>query len=706
MALDPRYVLLQGIDQYFVDKDTGLPLANGELWFYSDTNRNSLKYVYELSGSPPNYTYSPLPNPILLSATGQVVDAAGNNEAIYYLPYSSVNPAQIDLYYIQVFKDGEGPNGIPQYTREAWPNISSVDNPVIDGGSGGGTNQITNSQFVEVLFNDSASLNVPYTGNGITFVQIAPGWILNIEHTGNGSVTVSRLTQTGMNTAPTNPPYLLQVIGGSNIAKLQLIQTLYNNPAIFTPFTPTQGGFVNTGILLGPGTPTTTVSYVPSNSGATTQLLLTASNTSSGVYNYYSQTVQLTPGDNPDSSAVGFVEIVIDLDTVHKSIVSSVQIIGLETNTNLAYDQQTANRQRDYLFHYYKPQLAYKPIPSYLIGWDFPMNPAQLGDSISASSAGANTSAYTWDQTIVYQSANNGIAVSRGGLGEIVFTATNITQWALIQYIDTAAIKSLLQGFMSVNIMGSTSVPGGMTGVVQLYWTQNATLPSLNSPTFDSIVETLDASGNVTNTNGTWDPVDRGNLGNANIMIPATVGNEFFEINLSGWNLLDISAIDDATFGAIVIGFPSLAMGQSVSFKSISLCAGAIATPPAPLSSAETLLQCQQFYFKTFEPDTAPAQNVGVNTSEFQYLTVSNSTTYCPSLFFPTTMRTLPTMTYYNPAGPNGKVRDISNSSDCSVPTNSNFTSKQIVFRVTGANAVGDVLGVHITADARLGVAN
>jgi len=60
-------------------------------------------------------------------------------------------------------------------------------------------------------------------------------------------------------------------------------------------------------------------------------------------------------------------------------------------------------RQIDHLFHYYKPLLAYKPIPSALIGWDFPTNPAQFGVTGSTGAIGANKSAYAWDQTILFQ---------------------------------------------------------------------------------------------------------------------------------------------------------------------------------------------------------------------------------------------------------------------------------------------------------------
>ena len=51
MALDERYFLFVPMSQPFIDKNSGLPLANGTLTFYRDTARTELKAVYQLSGA-------------------------------------------------------------------------------------------------------------------------------------------------------------------------------------------------------------------------------------------------------------------------------------------------------------------------------------------------------------------------------------------------------------------------------------------------------------------------------------------------------------------------------------------------------------------------------------------------------------------------------------------------------------------------------
>lgn len=116
MALDPRYVLAPSLQMYFVDKDTGAPLSGGKVFFYRDTNRTELKSVFELQGNQANYTYSPLPNPVILSAVGTIQDNNGNDVLPYYFPFDEFG--DVDLYYIVVQSSG----GVPQFTRQAWPN--------------------------------------------------------------------------------------------------------------------------------------------------------------------------------------------------------------------------------------------------------------------------------------------------------------------------------------------------------------------------------------------------------------------------------------------------------------------------------------------------------------------------------------------------------------------------------------------------------
>lgn len=133
MALDPQYIVPINLEEYFVNHDTGEPLANGTIEFWTDDDRTTPKDVFELTGAPPNYTYDALPNPLNLSAVGTPVDNSGNPVSIYYYPYDAFG--NVELYYI-VVKDS---NGLVQFTREAWPNTvagGSTTQNVADGGTG------------------------------------------------------------------------------------------------------------------------------------------------------------------------------------------------------------------------------------------------------------------------------------------------------------------------------------------------------------------------------------------------------------------------------------------------------------------------------------------------------------------------------------------------------------------------------------------
>lgn len=118
MALNSKYVIAPSLEMYFVNKDTGLPLTNGQVFFYKDQARTELKTVYTLSGSPPysDASYVPLPNPSILSAVGTFQDDGGANILPYYFPYDA--NGNVELYFIKVLDE----NDVEQFTREAWPN--------------------------------------------------------------------------------------------------------------------------------------------------------------------------------------------------------------------------------------------------------------------------------------------------------------------------------------------------------------------------------------------------------------------------------------------------------------------------------------------------------------------------------------------------------------------------------------------------------
>lgn len=725
------------LQQYFVDKDTGLPLASGWVYFWQDTNRNSLKPVYQLTGSPPNYQMVALANPLQLSNTGTFIDDNGNDIAVYYCPFDDFG--NVDNYFVQVFSSNVNgvipPTAQPQFTRENWPNVNDGNNPSDLKKVSGVTNIISNPQFEDVLFDPAYIFESPFSGSGTTVLSIAPGWDLEIVHTNSGSVTIKRNALAGSAQNETNPPYSLSITGNPNISNLYLRQRFSGNPNIWaTQFI--SNAYLASSVTLSPASHTIEMYYRPSAgaySGANPFLLLTGSNPN-GYWSTIQNTVLMPAGDNTQVGGTGYVDILVKLNNVATNEITSIQIASLADDiANVSYEEEPIARQTDHLFHYYKPQLEYKPIPSYLVGWDFALNPAQFfGDSVPAQAVGANKSFYAWDQTIIFQSTNSGVSVSRTAAdGSIKINADQATQLAVIQYLDTTQAIELLSGKMAVNIVGSASA--SYTGVVSLYACTDATLPDMNSN--NSIVLTLNADGSLATTNGTWDVVSKNGLPITYLGLTTTQT----EFNFNGWDGTIGNLASTAKFFAIVISFPQLAQNDYITLNSVSLCRGDIATVPAPKTADETLRDCERYFEKSYSSNVAvfpaPPVSTMANAIAAPQNWVANDATHiqATATSFNLNFRTLkrsasPTVKLYSPisgTSANTRMRGYVNQinvfdteqattvwtqtvGDKSVSFQAAATSANI--SVTTAIGAGQPISMYIlyqyTADARLGIVN
>jgi len=119
MGLNTKYIPSKYFQEYLVDKTTGLPLAGGVVTFYKDQARTQLKPVFQLSGSPPNYSYTSLGATITLSSVGTVQDGSGNDIIPYFYPYD--DNGNTELYYYTVYSA----LGVFQFSREGQPNAGS-----------------------------------------------------------------------------------------------------------------------------------------------------------------------------------------------------------------------------------------------------------------------------------------------------------------------------------------------------------------------------------------------------------------------------------------------------------------------------------------------------------------------------------------------------------------------------------------------------
>ena len=692
MALNPLYITAIDLCEYFVDKSTGQPLAGGIVSFWEDASRTTPKLVYELTGAPPNYTYTALPNPIILSNTGTFQDSSGNNIAVYYYPYDA--NGNVQLYYITVTDS----LGVEQFTREAWPNIEES----AEATQANISNQLTNPQFVQTLF--TSPLTLTTSGTGTLSVTIAPDWVLNVTTVGVGTVTVTRNSITGSTAYPFNPPYTLTIAPGVNVTGLTLVQQLSNNPGIWSPQTGAADGWVAASILLAPLS-SLTMSYVPST--GTSTVLLTANNLS-GIYAESTATVQLPPSNNTESSDTGYVSIVLTLPTASTVTLSNVQVVTLESNLpDVVYEQTAVNRQNDQMFNYYNPFLQYKPIPSILIGWDFALNPAQfLGATIGSQNTGANSSYYIWDQTILYQSVTNSISVSRGSYatgGSLRITAAATTQFAIIQYLDAPEGINALVNLLSSVVVANTN-QATLPGTISLWYTNSNSLPNVATGTNLSIVAGLDANGHPNAFNGTWVEVTRDIQQNATFTaIPG-----FNDFGFSGWNAIDVLMANNVKFIAIVIGFGTLTGGNSIEIDSVSLVPGNVPTIPGSQKYSTVISECQHYYSMSFPNGTVPAQNLGTGTGEliFPATVAGANKNVSQSVWLPSVMRTTPNMMGYSPGAATTQVYDETASAACTMTGLTNNTNRGF-FVSTTANAgtsVGNSLGLHWTADARLGI--
>lgn len=216
MTIDTRYLMSPSLQQYFVDKDTGFPLAAGEIYFFEDNNRTMPKSVYEISGSPPDYTFVPLGNLITLSSVGTMADNSGNDIIPYLFPLDE--DGNLQLYYIEVYSSGGPTDGILQFTREAWPPEAANESGTQ--GQDSTLNLIPNGQF---RLHNNIGANIP---NGIPSGQIttpvtdvAPGgWTFERPSTSLSTDNVSFNRIGAFTDDPTSSPryeILIQSNGGS-----------------------------------------------------------------------------------------------------------------------------------------------------------------------------------------------------------------------------------------------------------------------------------------------------------------------------------------------------------------------------------------------------------------------------------------------------------------------------------------------------------
>lgn len=123
----------------FVDKN-GEPMSAGIITCYQDNSRTTLKNWYYQSGTPGNYTYIKLPNPLTLSAAGTICDINGVDTIPFFYPYSELDQTVRQPYYITIVNHDQ----TNQITRANFPFLANEENVT---GQGSHENYIINNGF-------------------------------------------------------------------------------------------------------------------------------------------------------------------------------------------------------------------------------------------------------------------------------------------------------------------------------------------------------------------------------------------------------------------------------------------------------------------------------------------------------------------------------------------------------------------------------
>lgn len=127
MTIDVSKLIAAPMLQDFLIGKDGLPLADGVVTFYQDSNNTILKNIYYQIGVPGNYSYIALPNPLTLSAAGTIQDVNGNDVIPFYYPWSETNSDIPQSYFVTVYNS----LGQLQFTRSNFPFLPPSTTPTV-----------------------------------------------------------------------------------------------------------------------------------------------------------------------------------------------------------------------------------------------------------------------------------------------------------------------------------------------------------------------------------------------------------------------------------------------------------------------------------------------------------------------------------------------------------------------------------------------
>ena len=686
---NPNYVPMFPLQEQLWDKNLNVPLAAGYILFFQDVARTIPKDVFIQTQSPgPTYSYTDIGSQVTLSSIG-TTQYLGTDSIIFLYPYDATGLPQ--LYYIEVFSS----DNRLQFTRSGWPPLGVSSGSSGASGFSQSSNIISNPQFARVLFD--AQLGATFNVMGTMTTEIAPDWSLIT--TGTGTVTVNQIGITD-EFAPGEPAYALD-ISSTGIDTLILNQIISDSPRIL------ENNFASGTFIIEAIAPTVstivTMNYVPSlGSSIPIATGIASAGSFSSVSGTTSAVIPQTNTQAPSPFGNGYVNIQLEIQVGVHIQISCIQLVSvLNAATRAAYVQESVPRQIDHLFHYYQPQLNFKPISSLLVGWDFALNPAQFGSTQTLSSG---TLAYIWDQTIGARTVGN-VGISRSSSPKGFFAATTTVAnevFYIMQYLSDGQAAETALSRLSVNLSAYATNANVIAQVFLCNGNNSSAIPLISVGS----IGTIDTSGVFTVTSANWLPIIQPDKESHKATLNTSIDDY-------GFNGFDPTAFYGLTSNfAIVVTFVVPTSGTVIIIDSISCVPGDIPTRPAPQTADQVLRECQYYWRSSFPVGTVPANNIGfANTGPsfgIQSIAGINSNNG-PIIRFSSPMRVAPgaTVILYNPSsGTAGQIYNPDTTGSYSGTSALNISANGFttIGTANSGSLVGDFQSIHWVANSQLGI--
>jgi hypothetical protein len=166
------------------------------------------------------------------------------------------------------------------------------------------------------------------------------------------------------------------------------------------------------------------------------------------------------------------------------------------------------------------------------------------------------------------------------------------------------------------------------------------------------------------------------------------------------------ATVNANSFVNLKFSLPLNVLNQQFDLYGVQVEAGPIATFLKQKSFAEELALCMRYYQKSFTYATVPTIGIRAGSIEWGLFKTGAVLTQTPFILLPVPMRTVPTVTLFNPVtAASFQVHNYTSGNDWtgSTASASNFIEKGFIIAGNSpGGTVGDVCGVSWTAEAEL----